>query len=127
MVTLQIRNSPPPEPEIAFKSFLNQKIELRQAMGVIVMNRHSKFELNATRNDGALGFFQRASPPNNDDLTTTTTRLRINTTVLKYFASFTHHVRQTSFEEIKHIKKRFKTLRPVYCVKSNKNNKISSV
>ena len=101
MVTLQIRNSPPPQPEIAFKSFLNKKIELRQAMGIIVMNHHSKFELNAARNDGALGFFQRASAPNNDDLTTTTTtRLRINTTVLKYFDPFTHHVRQTSFEEI---------------------------
>ena len=36
-------------------------------MGNIVKNHHSKFELNATRNHGALGFFQRASPPNNDN------------------------------------------------------------
>ena len=36
-------------------------------MGNIVKNHHSKFELNATRNDGALGFFQRASPPNNNN------------------------------------------------------------
>ena len=30
----------------------------------IAKNHNSKFELNATRNDGALGFFQRAPPPN---------------------------------------------------------------
>ena len=36
-------------------------------MGNIVKNHHSKFERNATRNDGALGFFQRASPPNNNN------------------------------------------------------------
>ena len=36
-------------------------------MGNIAKNIHSKFDLNATRNDGALGFFQRASPPNNNN------------------------------------------------------------
>ena len=41
-------------------------MELRQSMGNIVKNRHSKFELNATRNDGTSGVFQRASPPNNN-------------------------------------------------------------
>ena len=29
-------------------------------MGNIAKNHHSKFDLNATRNEGALGFFQRA-------------------------------------------------------------------
>ena len=36
-------------------------------MGNIAKNLDSKFDLNATRNDGALGFFQRASPPNNNN------------------------------------------------------------
>ena len=36
-------------------------------MGNIAKNLHSKFDLNATRNDEALGFFQRASPPNNNN------------------------------------------------------------
>ena len=36
-------------------------------MGNIAKNVHSKFDLNATRNDGALGFFQTASPPNNNN------------------------------------------------------------
>ena len=36
-------------------------------MGNIAKNLESKFDLNATRNDGALGFFQRASPPNNNN------------------------------------------------------------
>ena len=35
-------------------------------MGNIDKNHHNKFDCNATRNDGALGFFQRASPPNNN-------------------------------------------------------------
>ena len=36
-------------------------------MGNIAKNVHSKFDLDATRNDGALGFFQTASPPNNNN------------------------------------------------------------
>ena len=36
-------------------------------MGDIVKHHDSIFELNATRNDAAIGFFQRASPPNNDN------------------------------------------------------------
>ena len=36
-------------------------------MGNIAKNLDSKFDLNATRNDGALGLFQRASPPNNNN------------------------------------------------------------
>ena len=36
-------------------------------MGNIAKNVHSKFVLDATRNDGALGFFQTASPPNNNN------------------------------------------------------------
>ena len=36
-------------------------------MGNIAKNIHSKFDINATRNDGALGFFQTASPPNNNN------------------------------------------------------------
>ena len=36
-------------------------------MGNIAKNVHSKFGLDATRNDGALGFFQTASPPNNNN------------------------------------------------------------
>ena len=35
-------------------------------MDNIAKNVHSKFDLDATRNDGALGFFQTASPPNNN-------------------------------------------------------------
>ena len=33
----------------------------------IAKNVHSKFGLDATRNDGALGFFQTSSPPNNNN------------------------------------------------------------
>ena len=36
-------------------------------MGNIAKNVHSKFDLDATRNNGALGFFQTASPPNNNN------------------------------------------------------------
>ena len=36
-------------------------------MGKIAKNVHSKFDLDPTRNDGALGFFQTASPPNNNN------------------------------------------------------------
>ena len=36
-------------------------------MGNIAKNLDSKFDLNATRNDGALGIFQRASPPHNNN------------------------------------------------------------
>ena len=36
-------------------------------MGNIAKNVHSKFDLDATKNDGALGFFQTASPPNNNN------------------------------------------------------------
>ena len=54
-------------------------------MGNIAKNHHSRFELNATRNGGTLGFFQRASP------LTTTARGRlaafgdqVNTAVKRY-------------------------------------------
>ena len=41
------------------------KIQLRQSMGNIAKKHHNKFDPDTKRNDGALGFFQRASPPNN--------------------------------------------------------------
>ena len=43
-------------------------------MGNIAKNLHSKFDLNATRNDGALGFFKQRRPLTTTT-TTTTTRL----------------------------------------------------
>ena len=33
-------------------------------MGNIAKKHHNKFDPDTKRNDGALGFFQRASPPN---------------------------------------------------------------
>ena len=36
-------------------------------MGNIAKKHHNKFDPDTKRNDGALGFFQRASPPNNNN------------------------------------------------------------
>ena len=33
----------------------------------IAKKRHNKFDPDTKRNDGAFGFFQRASPPNNNN------------------------------------------------------------
>ena len=35
-------------------------------MGNIAKKHHNKFDPDTKRNDGALGFFRRASPPNGD-------------------------------------------------------------
>ena len=43
------------------------KIQLRQSMGNNAKKHHNKFDPDTKRNDGALGFFQRASPPKNNN------------------------------------------------------------
>ena len=42
-------------------------MKLRQSMGNIAKKHHNKFDPDTKRNDGALGFFQRASPHNNNN------------------------------------------------------------